>query len=170
MQFNEVMGIKAIGQTGVIKSLFQITKQNTEKQQVFGWALVSHSWELGTDGVYTLKQLVDHQGDMVEEDALEQMAYTFVMKYREAGELHERGGCGTCIESAALTLEKQTAMGITKGSCPVGWWLGFQITDNIVWQGIKDGTYKDFSIEGTGLREDVIISDDDIGNYDVAKV
>ena len=168
MQFNDIMGIRIALQTDVIKSQFQIAKQNTEKQQVFGWALVSHSWDVGTDGEPMLKQLVDHQGDMVEEDALEQMAYTFVMKYREAGELHERGDCGTCIESVALTLEKQKAMGIKEGVCPVGWWLGFQITDNAVWEGIKNGTYKDFSIEGSGVRQEVEISDDDIDNYNIA--
>lgn len=151
----------------VVKSTFKIAKRSEDKRQVFGWALVSHDWDMST-GEPVLKQLIDHQGDMVDVEVLEDMAYTFVMKYREAGEMHERGETGTCIESVCMTLEKQIAMGIPKGKCPVGWWLGFYITDDDVWEKIKTGKYKDFSIEGSGVREAVDIADDELNKYSKA--
>lgn len=44
------------------------------------------------------------------------------------------------------------AMGIPEGTLPVGWWIGFQVTDADVWEKVKDGTYSMFSIEGKAER------------------
>ena len=46
-------------------------------------------------------------------------------------------------------------MGIPPGTLPVGWWIGFQVTDPEVWAKVKDGTYSMFSIEGTAQRVEV---------------
>jgi hypothetical protein len=149
-----------------ISSRFSITKKEDDKRQVFGWALISHRWVKDKNGDWKLKQLIDHQGDIVDEPELEEMAYNFVMKYREAGEMHMRGDAGECIESLCMTVEKQKAMGIPEGVCPVGWWIGFYISDDKVWEGIKSGKYKDFSIEGAGIRKEMEI---DVDDYDIAK-
>ena len=34
----------------------------------------------------------------------------------------------------------------------VGWWIGFKVLDEEVWEKVKDGTYSMFSIEGTAER------------------
>jgi len=123
---------------------FKIVKSDDEKRQVFGWASVSarQSGEV----------IEDWQEDIIEIDELEKAAYAFAKDYATAGEMHERGGVGELIESVVFTKEKAAAIGIPDGILPEGWWLGFQITDDDVWQKIKDGEYSMFSIEGTGTR------------------
>lgn len=46
-------------------------------------------------------------------------------------------------------------MGIPEGVVPEGWWIGFKVTDDEVWEKVKDGTYPMFSIEGEAVREEV---------------
>lgn len=121
-----------------------ITKKDEEKQYAFGWAKIA----LTVDG----EQLVDRQEDLIDSEELEETAYKFVEFYREAGEMHERGGAGVLIESIVFTAEKMRAMGIPEGTLPEGWWIGFHITDKDVWEKVKDGTYSMFSIEGRARR------------------
>ena len=118
-----------------------------EKQYVFGWAKIA----VDENG----KQLVDRQNDLIDPEELEQTAYTYVEFYREAGEMHERGGAGVLIESIIITKEKMKTLGIEEGTLPEGWWVGFHITDDEVWAKIKDGTYTMFSIEGKAKRIEV---------------
>ncbi|MCD7867660.1 MAG: XkdF-like putative serine protease domain-containing protein [Clostridiales bacterium] len=125
---------------------FQIQKVDEEKQLVFGWANVS----VTVDG----KQVVDLQEDVIEPEELETAAYKFAEFYRNGGEMHERGGCAVMVESVVLTEEKQRAMGIPSGTLPVGWWIGFHVTDDDVWEKVKTGEYSMFSIGGTAIREE----------------
>lgn len=121
-----------------------ITKKDDEKQYAFGWAKIAVT--VGGE------QLVDRQEDLVASEDLEETAYKFVEFYREAGEMHERGGAGILIESIVFTAEKMRVMGIPEGTLPEGWWVGFHITDADVWEKVKDGTYSMFSIEGRARR------------------
>ena len=123
----------------VVKSKFKVTKSNEDKMLAFGWANVS----IDRAG----NQVEDWQGDMIDPEDLEEAAYQFVKLYREGGEMHERGGVATMIESVVFTEEKMQAMGIPPGTLPIGWWIGFQVTDPDVWEKVKDGTYSMFSIE-----------------------
>lgn len=128
---------------------FQIAKADEDKRLVFGWALVSAT----SDG----KQIIDHQGDIVDQDELEEGAYEYVLNFRDAGEEH----IGTLrkkarmVESVVFTEEKLQAMGIPAGTVPYGWWIGFYVDDDTTWELIKNGTYKMFSIEGRAIREPV---------------
>ena len=137
----------------VVKSRFKVTKANEDKMLAFGWANVSID--------KTGNQVEDWQGDMIDPEDLEEAAYQFVKLYREGGEMHERGGVATMIESVVFTEEKMQAMGIPSGTLPVGWWIGFQVTDPDVWEKVKDGTYSMFSIEGTAERVDASGEADD---------
>lgn len=121
-----------------------ITKKDEEKQYAFGWAKIS----ITVDG----EQLVDRQEDLIDPEELEDTAYRFVEFYREAGEMHERGGAGVLIESIVFTKNKMAAMGIPEGTVPEGWWVGFHVTDPDVWEKVKNGTYSMFSIEGRAKR------------------
>ena len=146
--FNEIMKIRDEPEKQpVTKRKFQIKKTNDEKMQAFGWASVAIS-ENG-------ETLEDWQGDIIESDELESAAYKFVDLYREGGEMHMRGGAAYLIESVVFTKEKMTAMGIPEGVLPVGWWIGFQVTDTDVWEKVKAGTYSMFSIEGEAERIEV---------------
>ncbi len=66
--------------------------------------------------------------------------------------MHERGDCAILVESIVFTKEKILAMGIPEGTVPEGWWIGFKVLDEEVWEKVKDGTYSMFSIEGEAER------------------
>lgn len=131
----------------IIKSKFRIMKSDDEKMLAFGWASVS----MRVDG----ELIEDWQKDVVEPEDLEKAAYEFVELYREGGEMHEKGGVAVLIESVVFTEEKMKAMGIPEGTLPIGWWIGFKVSDADVWEKVKNGTYQMFSIEGTAERVDV---------------
>lgn len=131
----------------VIKGKFKIMKSDDDKMLAFGWANVS----MRVDG----EVIEDWQNDIVEPEELEKAAYDYVLLYREGGEMHERGGAAVLIESVVFTEEKMQAMGIPAGTLPVGWWIGFKVTDPDVWEKVKDGTYPMFSIEGEAERVQV---------------
>lgn len=131
----------------VIKGRFKIMKSDDEKMLAFGWANVS----MRVDG----ELIEDWQADIIEPKELEKAAYEYVLLYREGGEMHERGGAAVLIESVVFTEEKMQAMGIPAGTLPVGWWIGFKVTDEDVWEKVKDGTYPMFSIEGEAERVEV---------------
>lgn len=136
------------GSEGIIKSRFRIAKSDDEKMLAFGWASVS----MRIDG----KVIEDWQKDIIEPEELEEAAYNYVLFFREGGEMHERGGAAVLIESVIFTEEKMQAMGIPAGTIPVGWWIGFKVTDKDVWEKVKDGTYQMFSIEGEAEREEAV--------------
>ena len=131
----------------VLKGRFKIQKSEDDKRLAFGWASIS----VDENG----EQLIDWQEDMIDPEELEKAAYNFVRLYREGGEMHERGDCATLVESVVFTEEKMIAMGIPEGTLPVGWWIGFLVTDDDVWEKVKDGTYSMFSIEGGAERVEV---------------
>lgn len=126
------------------KRKFKIMKSDNEKMLAFGWANVS----VRTDG----EVIEDYQEDIIEPEELENAAYNFVELYREGGEMHERGGAAVLIESVVFTEEKMKAIGIPEGVLPIGWWIGFKVLDEDVWEKVKDGTYSMFSIEGEAER------------------
>lgn len=131
----------------LLKGKFQIQKSEDEKRLAFGWASIAVE-ETG-------EQLIDWQKDMVDPEELEKAAYRFVRFYREGGEMHERGDCATLVESVVYTEEKMKALGIPEGILPVGWWIGFYVSDNDVWEKVKSGEYSMFSIEGAARRIEV---------------
>ncbi|MGN0489344.1 MAG: XkdF-like putative serine protease domain-containing protein [Ruminococcus sp.] len=135
------VAVPAQREAGVIKARFAIAKHDEEKRIAFGWAYQCRD--------KTGAQMVDHSGDIVDADVLENAAYKFVELYREGSDNHERGGIGVLVESMMFTPEKTAALGIPDRTLPTGWWVGFKVTDEAVWDKIKDGTYSMFSIEGT---------------------
>jgi hypothetical protein len=124
-----------------------VIKSDDEKRQVFGWASVA----VRVNG----EVIEDYQQDIIDIGDLESAVYDYVADFGTAGEMHERGGVGRLIESVVFTKEKASAMGIPDGYMPEGWWVGFYISEEDVWKKIKDGTYAMFSIEGTGIRENL---------------
>lgn len=133
--------------SNVIKGRFKIAKSDDDKHLAFGWANVA----IRADG----EEIEDWQEDIIEPEELENAAYQYVLLYREGGEMHERGGAAVLVESVVFTEEKMQAMGIPAGTLPIGWWIGFKVTDEDVWEKVKDGTYPMFSIEGEAERVEV---------------
>ncbi len=128
----------AEGNTGVIVS------KDDDKRLVFGWANIAKD----SDG----RVVVDRQGDWTTVDELEKAAYHYVLNSRDGGEQHLRTGVATVVESMVFTNEKLSKLGIPEGAVPEGWWVGFKIHDEEVWNGVKKGNYPDFSIHGSGKR------------------
>jgi hypothetical protein len=121
-----------------------ITKSKDDQNLVFGWANVS----ILEDGSIPL----DWVGDVTAPYVLEQAAYQFVLKYRETGEMHEGESKGQLVESVMFTKEKMAAMGIPEGIVPEAWWVGFYIPDDDVFEKVKSGQYKMFSIQGKARK------------------
>jgi hypothetical protein len=124
------------------------SKLDEDQRLVFGWASVVS--KAGSDA-----PLVDLQDDILDLDSLETAVYAYVIESRDADEMHKRTGVGTLVESVILTPSKIAKMGLDPATVPVGWWVGFFISDDTTWEGIKNGTYKSFSIAGSGEREAV---------------
>lgn len=128
---------------------FHIKKADEEQHLVFGWASVA----VRVDG----SQIIDHQGDVWEPEDLEEAAYNYVLHFRDAGEEHIPGlrKKAKLVESVVFTKEKMAAIGIPEGTVPEGWWIGFKVHDEATWGKIKSGQYSMFSIEGTGMRQEI---------------
>lgn len=125
----------------------RIVKIDTDQHLVFGWASVA----IRKDG----EQVVDLQDDVIDPDELEQAAYSFNLDFRAAGVNHEGESVGQLIESLVVTKEKLLSMGLEENALPQGWWVGFYVEDDAVFDKIKDGTYTAFSIQGHALREPI---------------
>lgn len=133
----------------------KITKVDSEKRMVFGFFSINKVGE---------SLVEDLQGDLIETEELEEAAYDFVLEARIAGTGHTIVGVGHLVESVMLTYEKQqaiqdclTSMGITATvslGCE-GWFGGFKIHDETLWEAIKQGNYPAFSIGGSGIREPI---------------
>ena len=145
IEFSDMIEKKS--RDNVIKGKFKIMKSDDDKMLAFGWANVS----MRVDG----ELIEDWQGDIIEPEELEAAAYEYVRLYGDGGEMHERGGVAVLIESVVFTEEKMQVMGIPAGTLPIGWWIGFKVTDEDVWKKVKDGTYPMFSIEGEAERVEV---------------
>jgi len=131
--------------SGVAKEfVFDIKKSDDEKRLVFGWTMISRDAQGNV--------VWDKQNDSIDPEDLEELCYKYVRFYRDVGELHINSGMGVLIESVVTTIEKQKIWGIPEGVMPVGWWTGFYISDDSVWENVKNGLYRAFSIEGTATR------------------
>lgn len=132
----------------------RVVKMNPDRQQVFGWAYVTHD-EQG-------EIVVDRSGEFIEDvEVLEKAAYDFVTSSRKGGADHAREADevivkSTMIESIVFTPEKIKEMGIPSGTIPQGaWWVGFQIHDQDIWKSYRDGRRTSFSIHGRGIKKKV---------------
>ena len=149
-QMLQTSGMVYDGNWNVVKNeaaMGVITKIDEDKRLVFGWASIIKD----TEG----KVLLDRQNDFIDsEDELEKSAYTYVLHSRDGGEMHVRKGVSTMVESVVLTKEKQESLGIPAGTVPIGWWIGFRVNDERVWDEVKKGGYAGFSVHGTGQRNE----------------
>ena len=123
----------------LLVQLQKVTKQDDDKKIVFGFFSV-----VETGGV----PVIDSQGDVITADVLEDAVYRYVMFSRMGDERHDERVKAVLIESMVFTKEKQELLNIDLGF--VGWWGGFKILDEAMWQKFKTGEYESFSIGGRG--------------------
>lgn len=125
---------------------FQIAKTDEPKRLVYGWASVVSK----ADG----SAVVDHQGDIIDPETLENAAVDFMLHYRATGEMHTGAANGAIVESLVASPAKYEAMGFPADvaqAMPTGLWIGAKVSD-AVFAKVKAGTYKAFSIQGTADR------------------
>lgn len=121
-----------------------ITKAVEDRQLVFGWANVA----IMQNGEFPL----DWDRDQTLPEELEKAAYGYVLENEGTDEIHAGPPVGYLVESVMFTKEKMASMGIPEGAVPEAWWVGFWIPDKEIFQKVKDGEYKMFSVGGEGYR------------------
>lgn len=127
-----------------VTATFKIAKSNDSEGLVSGWANVA----VNADGTLPL----DWQDDVISPATLEKAAINFMMEYRGSGVMHEGTSKGIVVESIVFTKEKQAVIGIPEGIIPEGWFITVKILDQEVFELVKDGTFKMFSIQGHAKR------------------
>lgn len=126
----------------------EIAKFDDDERTVFGWASITE-----VDG----RPVVDRQGDMIDSEEMAKAAYEYVVGSRVGGHQHRRTDDGMAfkvsdmIESVVFTPEKIAKMGLPADT-PVGWWVGYKVSDEQIWKSVKDGEITGFSIHGRGKR------------------
>ena len=127
-----------------ITTTFKVAKANDSEGLVSGWANVA----VNADGSLPL----DWQDDIIRPETLEKAAINFMMDYRGIGAMHEGDSKGIVVESIVFTKEKQAAIGIPEGVISEGWFITVKILDPVVFEQVKNGTFKMFSIQGHAKR------------------
>lgn len=126
-----------------------IEKVDPEKRLVYGWASVV---------VENGQPVIDRHGDIIPVDVLVEAVHKFNTEVRNGGVMHIRNEgevvkIATVVESIVFTEDLQKTLGIDLAK--VGWFLGMRIEHDKVWEMVKSGELKAFSIGGRGLRQSV---------------
>lgn len=122
----------------------QILKADNDQRMVWGWASV-----ITENGV----PVVDSQGDVIKSETLMKAATDFMLSTRVTKEMHMGGKVGEFIHSLPLTKDIADALGIK--SDKEGWIVACKVYDDAVWQKVKSGELKAFSIGGRAKREKI---------------
>lgn len=123
-----------------------VTKVDTEKMLVFGFASVS----VTKDG----QAVVDSQKDAIPLSELEKAAYDYVLNSRDGALMHRKNKVARLVESFVVTPEKLAALSLAEDALPLGWIVGFKVDDPEVWEKVKSGELKGFSIGGKAIRRE----------------
>lgn len=124
---------------------FQILKYDAKQGLAFGWA----SCVVNKAGAL----IIDHDEDTIQPRELEGGAYSFVEESGLIGDMHERMGVSSLVESCFLDDEKRAAMGLAKSDDrSVGWWIGVRVRDSGVRKKLESGERGEFSIAGEADR------------------
>jgi hypothetical protein len=122
----------------MIQKNHSILKAEDDKQMVFGVVLSPEEFDL--------------QGDIIAADEIEKTAHNFMKEYRVVGLGHEKKANAKVIESyIARKAFDMNGEKVKKGA----WVLGVHVEDKNLWNQIKSGEIKSFSIGGTGQRKPV---------------
>lgn len=151
-----IAGYEALEKAGYIKvsgkwvkneikvKLQKMERRDEDKRLVFGFFSI-----VELQG----KPVTDSQGDVILEKDLEEAVYKYVKNSRMGDDRHDNRCKAVLVESMLFTKEKQKSLGIDLGFS--GWWGGFYVQDDAMWQKIKTGEYESFSIGGTGKYESI---------------
>ena len=122
----------------------KILKVDEEQRLIFGWASVIT--EKG-------EAVVDLQGDIIEADVLVKAVNEFMENVRVGKTMHVGEETGKVIHSLPVTKEICDALGIQ--SDLEGWVVAYKVYDDSVWDRVKSGELRAFSIGGRAQREEL---------------
>ena len=122
----------------------RILKVDEEQRLIYGWASV-----ITEKGV----PVVDLQGDIIEADVLVKAVNEFMENVRVGKTMHVGEETGKVIHSMPVTKEIGDALGIQ--SDLEGWIVAYKVYDNDVWDRVKSGELRAFSIGGRAQREEL---------------
>ena len=132
-------------ETNAVKSAdgeMLILKLDEEHQVVYGWGSVITEKGMPVE---------DTQGDVIEAHELLNATTKYMQTERLAKHNHAGGKIGEVIHSMPLTFEIAKALGIdTKGR--EGWIVGMKIHSAPIWERVKKGELKAFSIGARAVR------------------
>lgn len=115
----------------------EIVKVDKDKQIVYG--------------VFLWPEKADHDGDVLSAEDIEKVAHGFMADYRTIDEMHRQVIKADIVESAIAWKDDLEYHG---KKLKRGVWFGaVHVTDKDVWEKVKDGTYKGFSVRISGQRE-----------------
>lgn len=123
---------------------FEFAKADVSGKFVRGWASV-----VSKQGV----PVTDHQGDIIAIDDIRKAAHKFISDARVAKAMHAGQPVGEVVESVIVDDDFAKALGATDATR--GWWIGMQIHDPKVQEGVRKGKLRAFSIGGRGRRTPV---------------
>jgi cation transport regulator ChaB len=123
----------------------QILKVDEEQRLIYGWAsVVTEKGEV----------VVDRQGDVIEAETLVKAVNDFMEHVRVGKTMHMGGATGQVIHSLPVTNEICAALGI---QCDrEGWVVAYKVYDDSVWDRVKSGELRAFSIGGRATKEDYV--------------
>ena len=136
--------VRNMGKATDFEKRVSIDKTDDEQRMVWGWAYLCQD-ENGD-------VVVDHSGDVVDLADIQKAAQDFMMESRTGGQMHQ-DQAGFVCQSVVVTDEVAAELGLT--TLKRGWLIGFKVTDDDAWEGVKSGRFKMFSIGGTAQTEDI---------------
>jgi hypothetical protein len=122
----------------------EILKVDNEQRLIYGWASVIT--EKG-------EAVVDRQGDVIDADTLTSAVNKFMEHVRVGKTMHTGEETGKVIHSLPITKELCDALGIQ--SDREGWVVAYKVYDDAVWERVKSGELRAFSIGGRATREEL---------------
>lgn len=105
-------------------------------------------------GVFLWPDEADHDGDVISPQDIEKVAHGFMKDYRAIDEMHGKDTISADIVESAIAWEdglKYYGKELKKGA----WFGGVKVYDDAVWEKVKNGTYKGFSVRISGVRENI---------------
>ena len=123
---------------------FEIVKFHEEQRMVYGWASV-----ISEAGI----PFIDSQGDIIESHELLKATTDFMQDARIAKAMHSGNQVGEVVHSFPLIADIAKTFGITCDK--EGWIVGVKVKSDEVWNQVKNGTFKAFSIGAEAERVEV---------------
>lgn len=122
---------------------FEVLKVDEEDRIIYGWASVT---KVGGELV------VDHQDDVIETETLHKAVNKFMENVRVGKLMHQGEQVGMIVHSFPVSKEIMDAIGIQTDK--EGWIVGYKVHEDSLWNDVKSGKYRAFSIGGAAVKDE----------------